>query len=711
MQFRSLSLILIAALSARFALAQSDQSITQLDEVVVTASPLGGTLFEQAQPVNLLTGERLRFRLEPTLGETINKEPGVSSTGFAPGASRPVIRGLADDRVRTLQNGVNTQDISNVSPDHAITIDPLSIETVEIVRGPATLLYGPNTIGGVVNVIETRVPERRLEPGLFGLPLRGRLDGRLGTVDEARSGAGLLELGAGPIQFHLDGFKRETQDYHIPGHARSQRYRERAPREERDETRDVVPNSFTRSEGGAIGASFVWDQGYIGAAHSGYHSRYGTIAEPDVTIATEQRRWDVRGAVREPSRGIKEIRFKLGITDYAHTEFEGFAVGTVFDQQAFDGRLELVHEKLGPFEGAIGLQSQSIDFSATGAEAFLPQVDTHVHSVFVFEEATINGQWRVQFGGRYDRQTNDSDSAPGFTGLEREFDAFSGSAGIVYTPAPEWAVALTASYTQRPPTYVELFANGPHVATNAFEIGNADLGLEESFALDLTVRKKLGRVTGSASAFYYHFSDFITATPTGLLAEEEAEEGAEAEEGLPIFVYRATDAHFFGGELELTFHLIEPRAAELPAPTGKSKDAKAVATLGAPAQSQRLDLTLRTDYVYAQDQETDRSLPRITPFRAGAELVYAFDERFTARVEGQYSARQNRTAELELPTDSYFLLNAGLSYKVPIRGAELDFYVRATNLTDSEARLHTSFLKEFAPLPGRGILFGVRAEF
>jgi len=158
----------------------------------------------------------------------------------------------------------------------------------------------------------------------------------------------------------------------------------------------------------------------------------------------------------------------------------------------------------------------------------------------------------------------------------------------------------------------------------------------------------------------------------------------------------------------MTFHVVEPRAAELPATTGK--DAKAVAA-HAPAQSHRLDLTLRTDYVRAEDEGTGRSLPRITPFRTGAELVYGFGERFTARVEGQYSARQNQTAEFELPTDSYLLINAGLSYRVPVRGVDMDFYVRGTNLTDAEARLHTSFLKEFAPLPGRGVLFGVRAEF
>lgn len=687
------------------AYSQDDQSSsTMLEEVVVTASPLGRTLFEQAQPTSVLTGDRLRFRLEPTIGETLNKEPGISSTSFAPGASRPVIRGLADDRVRVLQNGTVTQDVANVSPDHAVTIDPLSIETVEVVRGPATLLYGPNTIGGVVNLIENRVPDERVPGGLFGAPIRGRFDGRIGTVDEDRSAAGLLEAGAGPMQFHLDGFKRETQDYHIPGFARSQRVRDRDPRPESDEPRDVMPNSFTRSEGGAFGASYVWDSGFVGAAYSGYNSRYGVVAEPEVRIDLIQRRLDIRGAWRTPITGIKEIRFKLGASDYKHTEFEGPEVGTVFDQQGYDARFEVVHEKLGPFEGLIGFQSQSNDFSALGAEAFVPQVDTRVNSVFIFEEATLSDRWRVQVGGRYDRQTTDSDTSALFTGLNRNFDAFSGSTGLVYTPTDAWAIALTASYTQRPPTYVELFANGPHVATGAFETGNSELDKEESVALDLTVRRKLGRVTGSGSLFYYRFQDFIALTPTGELAGEE-------EEPLPVFAYDATEADFFGGELELTLHLLEPREADFPAPMGKGRDAKIIAEPAQPGSPHRLDLTLRADYVQTEAEDTGRSLPRITPFRAGAELVYAIHERFTAQVEGRFSARQNRTAEFELPTDAFFLLSAGLSYKHPIKGLDLDFYVRGTNLTDEEARLHTSFLKEIAPLPGRGVLFGVRAEF
>jgi iron complex outermembrane receptor protein len=696
-----------ASVISASALAQdvTTTTTTRLEEVVVTASPLGRTLFEQAQPTSILTGERLTLRLEPTLGETLSKEPGVSSTFFAPGASRPVIRGLGADRIRVLQSGVNTDDVSTISPDHAVTIDPLTIETVEIVRGPATLLYGPNTIGGVVNTIDNRVPDERIEPGAFGLPLHGRIDGRTGTVDELHSGGAVVDFGIGDhIVIHLDGFTRESQDYHIPGFARSARIRERDPLPEGEkEARDVLPNSFNRSNGGAIGASYVWDGGYLGAAYSGYNATYGTVAEKDVTIGLTQRRWDVRGALTEPFNGVKSINYKIGYTSYSHTEYEGTAVGTEFDQEGYDGRIEVLHKKLGPFEGVFGFQSQKSDFSAKGEEAVQPPTETRINSAFAFEEIAFE-PFRLQFGLRYDHQTNDSDTTPTFLqSYNLHFDAVSGSVGLVYTPAPDYAIALTASYNQRPPTGAELFSNGPHVATNAFEIGDPDLGLEESFALDLTARKKAGRITGSASVFYYHFKDFISADPTGLFSEAE-----EGEEGLPIFVYRATDANFVGGELEATLHILQPQAPE---PPNTGKDTKSVAAPAVAANPHALDFTVRSDYVWVQDTKADRSLPRITPFRAGAELVYTWNDRFRAGIEGQYVARQNRTAEFELPTDSYFLLSASVSYKVAAGPVDLDFYVKGTNLTDAEARLHTSFLKEIEPLPGRGVLFGVRATF
>lgn len=671
------------------------------ERVVVSTTPLGGELFEQVQPVTILSGDELKLRLEPTIGETLNREPGVSSTYFGPGASRPVIRGLGEDRIRVLQDGLNTIDVSDVSPDHAVTIEPLTVKIIEVVRGPATLLYGPNTVGGAVNVIDNRIPSERLSR-----PIEGKAEGRFSSAETLRSGAGIVEFGLGPIVVHLDGFKRETDNIEIPGFARSERLREMQPLPPgEEEAKDELPNSFTESEGGAAGASYLWEGGYIGLGYSGIDSTYGTVAEPDVTIGLEQRRWDVRGAFQKPFAPIKSITYKFGYSDYTHTEFEGSEVGTVFDLEGYDGRIEIVHEKLSLFEGVFGYQTQKTDFSALGEEAFLPPVETESHAGFVFEELDLK-PIRLQLGGRFDHQTNQTQTNLAFgPGVTRDFDAFSGSAGIVYLPNDDYVVTLSLSYTQRPPTYVELFANGPHIATNAFEIGDPNLDLEESIGLDLSLRKKLGRVTGSISFFYNHFTNFIKVAPTG-----------EIEDDLPVFLFSPTDADFLGGEATVTFHLIEPVTAgestgSEDAKSVLSKNVKNVAASGRPGHSHRLHLETKADYVYAQDNKTDRSLPRITPFRLGAGLIYEWKDRFSARVEGQYVHEQDRTAEFELPTDSYFLLSASASYRIAAGPVDFDIFLKGSNLTDEEARLHTSFLKDIAPLAGRGVVAGIRATF
>lgn len=656
------------------------------ERVVVSSTPLGGDLFEQTQSVTVLTGEELEIRLEPTIGETLNREPGISSTYFGPGASRPVIRGLGEDRIRVLQNGVTTIDVSNVSPDHAVSAEPLTIKTIDVVRGPATLLYGPNTVGGVVNLIDNRIPTEPLQRKLMG-----KADARFSSAEEQRSGAGLVEFQLGRVIVHLDGFKRATEDIEIPSFARSERLRRLQPLPEGErEPRGTLPNSAGESEGGAAGASYVWEGGYVGAAYSVFDSNYGTVAEPDVTIDLEQRRWDVRGAFNKPFTPIKAINYKWSRSEYTHTEFEGPEVGTVFDVEGYDGRLEVLHENLGAFEGGVGYQTQQTDFSALGDEAFLPPVETETHAAFLFEEIAIEPV-RLQFGARYDHQGNERLANEMFgPALTRDFDAFSGSAGIVYTPVDPYVIAFSLAYTQRPPTYVELFANGPHVATNSFEVGDPDLGKEQSLAFDLSLRKTTGRITGSVSLFYNRFSDFITAEPTG-----EFSEGEEEEEGLPVFAYRSADADFIGGELEAIVHITEHPRSE-------------TETTHSP---HNLHVELKADYVRAQNEATDRSLPRITPFRTSAAVVYGWHDRFRARLEGQYAHEQNRTAAFELPTDSYFLLNVSMSYRLPVRSAEFEVYVKATNLTNEEARLHTSFLKDIAPLAGRGALLGLRASF
>lgn len=694
----SSTILAVAASSPLFiAFPAVGQSADLLEDIVITASPDERTLFQQVQPATVLKDEELQLSLQPTLGETLARQPGVSSTYFGPGASRPIIRGLGDDRVRVLQNGVSVLDVSNVSPDHAVATDPLSVHSIEVVRGPATLLYGPNTIGGVVNVIDNRIPEERFT----GAWPSGSFATSLGTADDSESVSGALTFGKGPLVFHLDGFSRETEDIAIPGFARSARLRATEPLAPGEiEPYGILPNSATDSKGAGLGASYVWDKGYFGLSYSGVDSLYGTVAEPEVTIDLRQRRWDFRGAFYDPASWIKEIDYKFGHSDYAHTEFEGAERGTEFLIEGYNGRAELLHQKLGPFEGAFGFETQDNKFSALGAEAFLPSVENQTNSLFVFEEIPF-GKTRIQFGARYDHQRNETEPNPAFgPGLEREFDAFSTSAGIVYNPTPDYAIALSLAYTQRPPTYVELFANGPHVATGTFEVGDPNLDTEDSFSIDLSLRKKAGWVTGSASVFYYRFDNFISLAGTGADFTDP-----DSGELIPIFAYNAVGADFHGGEIETTFHLIEPVTAE------EATDAKAgEVPPPAPSSNQRLDLILRADYTHAENRDTSLPLPRIPPFRATAALDYQLNN-WGARLEGQYAAHQDRHDINELPTDAYVLINAALSYKVAFGDVDTTFYLKGVNLTDEEARQSTSILKDIAPLAGRGLVAGVRAEF
>jgi iron complex outermembrane receptor protein len=680
------------AATAQSSTAQVNSEAVALDQIVVTANRSDQTLFQQVQPATLLIGKDLQFKLQPTLGETLDREPGVSSTSFGPGASRPVVRGLGDDRVRVLQNGTSVLDVSNVSPDHAVAVDPLTIRSVEVVRGPATLLYGPNTIGGVVNVIDDRIPQERFS----GTYPTGKIATSVGSADNLFSQSGAITWGSGPLVFHLDGFNRETDDIDIPGYARSAALRKSSPLPAgEEEAHGTLPNSATESKGGGLGGSYIWDGGFIGFSYSGVDSTYGTVAEPDVTIGLRQRRWDMRGAVYTPAPWIKEVDFKLGYSDYDHTEFEGSEVGTKFIIEGYDGRVELLHEKVGLLEGAFGFESQYSEFSALGEEAFLPEVENAVNSVFIFEEMPVD-KFRFQFGARYDHQSNDTKTDTTFgPGLSRDFNGFSTSGGIVYQPVEDYAVALSVAYTQRPPTYVELFADGPHVATGTFEIGDTELDTEDSLSLDLSVRKRAGRVTGSVSGFYYRFNDFISAQPTG---------GVDPVDGLPIYAYQPIPANFWGGEAETTFHLLEPVTAPAVA------DAKG-GVLAPPAVSaKRLDLILRADYVNAENRDTGEPIPRIPPFRTSLALDYG-NGPFSARVEGQYAAAQHRHADYELPTEGYFLVNAGVSYDVKLGDVQTTLYVKGSNLTNEEARQSTSFLKDIAPVAGRGVVAGITAEF
>jgi len=700
MQFHRslLATAVLAALAAAEAAAQS-AATPRLPEVVVTGNPLGSDLFELVPPVSVLGGRELVRRRARTLGETLNELPGVSSTWFGPNASRPVIRGLDGDRIRILQNGLGMIDASSASVDHAVAADPLVIDRVEVVRGPAALLYGGSAVGGVVNVLDNRIPQESIQGP------RGSVEARVaGGGDRERSGAATFEVGNGRIALHGDVFRRNTSDLRIPGLARSQRLRDTGAAPVAGfEPDGTLPNSAARSDGGALGVSATWAGGYVGLSHSALDSRYGTVAEPDVVIDLASRRWDVAGEVRDLGGLLQAVKFKLGRTDYTHQEIAAGAVGTRFDHAGHEARVEAVHGRLGPLTGAFGVQLNRSDFSALGAEAFVPRTSTDAKALFVYEELPL-GTLKLTFGGRLERTSVRSDGGgpndpvtgnPRFDPAQtRAFNARSGAFGMLQPLTPAMALAANFSYTERAPTFQELFANGPHAATGAYEVGSAAFGKETSRSLDVALRMRSGPHSGSLGVFASRFRDYLALAPTGNTRGADGElnpvdgdgdgvADGSGEELLPEFVYRAVPAVFRGFEAQGRVRLLE--------------------------RGGTLDLEARFDYVRAYDRSTGQALPRVAPLRLGLALDYRHD-RFGARLDVVHARAQDRVAAAELPTDGYTLVNAMVSYRLGTRPG-FEVFLRANNLFDREARNHVSFLKDVAPFPGRTVLAGVRSTF
>jgi iron complex outermembrane receptor protein len=690
----ALMAVAVHAATAHAQVSNNTAPVT-LPEVVVTGNPLGSDLFELASPVSLLQGDTLFLQRKSTLGETLYGLPGVESTGFGPNASRPVIRGLDGDRIRILQNGAGTLDASSLSYDHAVALDPLVIERAEVVRGPAALFYGGSAVGGVVNVIDNRIPQAAIEG------VSGRAEARFGGAEREKAGGIVFEAGNGSLALHADVYTRDTDDLKIPGFARSARRRAADP--QATEARDILPNSAARSDGGALGLSHTWANGFVGISRGDFNSKYGTVAEPTVTIDMQSSRWDIAGEVRELGNVIKAVKFKAGKTDYEHTEIDAGVPATVFRNKGNDVHVEATHGSLGPLRGAVGLQFTDFDFSALGTEAFVPSTGTHAKSGFFYEELPL-GALKLTFGGRHERTEIGSAgggavpfgaTAPRFGAAQtRSFSGNSGALGAVWSFSPGVALAVNGAYTERAPTYYELFANGPHAATGVYEVGNAAFGKEKSKALDVALRLKSGKHSGSIGVFRNRFDNFITLFNTGNNRGADGElnppdAGDETstntgDEILPEFAYRAVPARFRGVEGEGRFRVME--------------------------RGGRLDLLVNASYVRADDQSTGRPLPRIAPLRYGVGADYR-QERFGARVDVTVVEGQGRVAANELPTDGYTMLNAALSYRLPAAGMRLEAFLRGINLLDEEARNHVSFLKEVAPLGQRSAQLGVRGQF
>ncbi|MEY2508629.1 MAG: iron complex outerrane recepter protein [Verrucomicrobiota bacterium] len=706
--------------AVRSAASPTPAAAAETERVVVVGGAIEQSETDKAQSVTILNENTLKEKAAPTLGDTLANEPGVAGSGFTPGASRPVIRGQADNRIRVLNNGTEVFDVSNLSPDHAPSVSALLSQSIEVVRGPATILFGSGAIGGVVNIADNVIPVEQ-PPN----PLSGEVDGRFNSADLERSGAIALTLSPMKhIVLHGQFAYTRTDDRRIPGFALDERIRagltpaQAASREFGGNPEDEVPNTFVKTRDYAFGASYVWDKGYIGASFTQFLSVYGVPDDPEVDDPTmppvhvrldvDKRQINARSSIVDPLPWFSTVNTKFVYTDYQHQELDDNQVGTTFKTSGVDSRLELVHKPIGLLEGSIGGQFFYKELSVLGDESFLQPTQTTQIAGFLFEELKLSRQVRLQFGARVEHQSVHIDSSdPTLTALtspdqaDQNFLPVSGAAGILYDFAESWQFAINGTYSQRAPTAEELFARGPHAATFQFIIGDPTLSEEKNVGVDVSLRRTAGFVTGTISGFYNRYDGFIDFAPTGAF-----------EDGLQVFVYTPKTAEFYGGEAKVDFHFLPLNLTRMR--NEEPKDAKSVITKNESSTSEKnpndLFLRVQADYVHATDVDTGDPLPRITPMRYSVSLNYE-SEKWNANIEGQRVDAQDRIAPFETSTPGYTFLNASVGYKFRAGPTYNYLYLKGTNLTNEEARDHLSFLKEVLPLAGRGVAVGFRTTF
>ena len=642
----------------------------ELSNVAVTGNPLGVSSDAMVLPVSVLSGRELSLNRAATLGETLNNLPGVAASSFGPNASRPVIRGLDAERVRIMQNGVGILDASSLSFDHAVAVDPLVIEQIDVVRGPAALLYGGSAVGGVVNAIDHRIPTEPVN-GIIG-----RTEARLGGPDNQRNAAAVVDVGNGQFAMHADAYKRKTDDINIPGFAVSRRKFQADGTAQ--ENHGKLINSSASSDGGALGASLTFDKGYLGSSYSGFNSNYGTVAEEAVRIDMKSQRWDIASEFRDLNTVISRIKMRYAHTDYQHQEIDNGTIGTTFTNKGSQASLELGHAKLGDLEGVLGMQLQNSRFEALGDEAFVPPVHTKSHAVYLYEEMPLKAldldQLKLSLGGRIEHTALDASAwAKAPNAQAAEFSAYSYALGGLYAIDSHWSVASNLSHNERAPSYFELYADGAHLATGQYEVGNPNFKKERSNGVDAQIRWKDAKNSFSVGAYYTRFNRFLGLLGTGRDIDVDGTPLPEAQ-------FTAFAASFKGLEAEGKFNLAD-----------------------------YWDLSLRGDYVRASNLDNKAALPRITPLRLGAGLNYQKNA-LGARLNVTQAFKQNRTAENELPTAGYTDVSAMATYKLPSK-LNVELFAKANNLLNREIREHTSFLKDLSPAGARAVLIGLRADF
>ncbi len=676
--------LLLAAVSwsalAGVAAAQTapQPTVSELGEVIVTGAPFGVTDRASLLAVDVLDSQDLAIAPASTLGDLVSGLPGVRSTSFAPGASRPVIRGLSGPRVQVLTNGLGLIDASSVSPDHQVAVDPAEADRIEIVRGPSTLVFGGSAIGGVVNVLDERIPTTRADAGLDG-----HVTTQYSTVDDGRSFGAHLKANAGPLVFSLDGFTRSASDYNVPVFPESGRLLAEEGEVAGEER--TVENTFVELDQYGAGVSWIGSRGWIGASVKRVETTYGVPghehehehdpADPDhdhdeeeagVSIGLEQTRYDLRGELNFDAGPFSRIRLSAGQADYTHTEFEGDEIGTQFFSEGAEGRLELIQRERNGWQGVVGLQLLDRDFDARGDEAYVPRTAITEQGLYTVQRFDRGGLG-FEGGLRVDQRELASPT------VTRDFSSVSASAGAFVRPSASWFLGLSVARNERAPSEVELFAEGAHIATGAFELGDVDLDSEVATSVEGTAHFASGPFEADLHVYQADYDGFIDLRPTGL---------DDPDSELPIFAYVQTDATFRGLEVEADYRLWE--------------------------QGDRsLTLSGAADWVRASGDLGP--IARIPPWSATVGLDWT-SRAWDLGVEARRVGEQDRVAAFELPTDAYTVVNLSAAWR-PLAERNVTVFAEAANLTNEEVREHASFLKDIAPGPGRNLRVGVTYRF
>jgi len=690
------SLMCFAHLSV-YAQSVQDPYTTRLDDVTITARSLENTGL--LVPAQQLSGAALTQRLGSTLGETLDNLPGIANSSFGPNVGRPTIRGMDGDRIRILQNSGANMDVSGLSFDHAVPMDPLTTERIEILRGPATLLYGGSAIGGVVNVIDNRIARERAFDSKGGV--MGKAEVRAGGAANERSTGAMVETGTDKFAIHVDAFDRRTQNLKVPKNMSC----------ESGVNSVKVCNSASNTKGGAVGGTLLFDRGYLGLSTSEYKSTYGTVAEEYVTIGMVRRHHAIEGKLRDVGDWFQDVKFQGGYTHYTHTEYDANVAGTVFNNSGMDSRIEARQRSVSlgnglQLQGMLGFQRENNNLGTSGDEKFIPSSRTQSTSLFTYQALKTSwGQWSA--GARTERVSVQSleDIASTTTPIStisaqtKTFNPVSFALGVMRNlrtgeMQEGWQITSNLSASQRAPKDYELFANGAHAATGTFEVGSPNNALEKATQLDVGGEWKKGVHKFGLTAFTSNFSNYISLQASG------ADSAADG----PIYNFQGVRARFMGLESHAKLRMVGGQQALL------SND----------AQHGAVDLELRGDIVRADDLTNGRPMPRIAPMRLGADALWSKNA-WGARFGFMHAGAQNRMPYYSnvtpVTTAAYTLWNAGLNYHAHSGPTHWMFFAKLDNLTNKLAYSATSSLTQTMssslapPLAGRSLKLGLQASF